>query len=168
MIVQSVETIVERKKEIETLKREMARETRERGRRVAAECSDGSRRISSPIFQEGRAKRIIDINAEVDALEMVNRTLFADLHDVNLLKEQKAAGEDGVRALVGGVRCHHGCHLRLSLRRRIEATLIHANAESDPISFALHLFLANKSIHVDPEVLAQYLSLLLIAFLVIN
>ena len=36
---------------------------------------------STPHLPRGTSEAcIIDINAEVDALEMVNRTLFADLH----------------------------------------------------------------------------------------
>ena len=168
-LVQSVETIVERKKEIETLKREMARETRERGAKsgggVLGRIASGFR---LPVFQEGRAKRIIDINAEVDALEMVNRTLFADLHDINLLKERKRLAKTAYGRLLEacGVVMAVICGYRFVAG--LKRLLFMQTPKSDPISFALHLFLANKSIHVDPEVLAQYLSLLLIAFLVIN
>ena len=168
-LVQSVETIVERKKEIETLKREMARETRERGAKsgggVLGRIASGFR---LPVFQEGRAKRIIDINAEVDALEMVNRTLFADLHDINLLKERKRLAKTAYGRLLEacGVIMAVICGYRFVAG--LKRLLFMQTPKSDPISFALHLFLANKSIHVDPEVLAQYLSLLLIAFLVIN
>ena len=168
-LVQSVETIVERKKEIETLKREMARETRERGAKsgggVLGRVASG---FQLPVFQEGRAKRIIDINAEVDALEMVNRTLFADLHDINLLKERKRLAKTAYGRLLEacGVVMAVICGYRFVAG--LKRLLFMQTPKSDPISFALHLFLANKSIHVDPEVLAQYLSLLLIAFLVIN
>ena len=168
-LVQSVETIVERKKEIETLKREMVRETSERGAKrsggVLGRLASG---FQLPVFQEGRAKRIININAEVDALEMVNRTLFADLHDINLLKERKRVAKTAygrfLEACGVGMAVICGYRFVAGLKR----LLFMQTPKSDPISFALHLFLANKSIHVDPEVLAQYLSLLLIAFLVIN
>jgi len=168
-LVQSVETIVERKKEIETLKREMVRETSERGAKrsggVLGRLASG---FQLPVFQEGRAKRIININAEVDALEMVNRTLFADLHDINLLKERKRLAKTAygrfLEACGVGMAVICGYRFVAGLKR----LLFMQTPTSDPISFALHLFLANKSIHVDPEVLAQYLSLLLIAFLVIN
>ena len=168
-LVQSVETIVERKKEIETLKREMVRETSERGAKrsggVLGRLASG---FQLPVFQEGRAKRIININAEVDALEMVNRTLFADLHDINLLKERKRLAKTAygrfLEACGVGMAVICGYRFVAGLKR----LLFMQTPKSDPISFALHLFLANKSIHVNPEVLAQYLSLLLIAFLVIN
>ncbi|OUS49143.1 Abscisic acid G-protein coupled receptor-domain-containing protein [Ostreococcus tauri] len=121
-----------------------------------------------PGFREARAKQIVALNAEIRALEMVNDALFFDLHEVNLQRERaKMLRTPYGRFLeMCGVAMAVVCGWRFvtGLKRLI----FKQTPKSDPISFALHLFLANKSVHVDPAVLAQYLSLLLIAFLVIN
>lgn len=168
-VVQSLESVIERKKRAATLRREMEREANaERSSNGGSLFNRLANGFALPGFREARAKQIVALNAEIRALEMVNDALFFDLHEVNMQRERaKMLRTPYGRFLeMCGVAMAVVCGWRFvtGLKRLI----FKQTPKSDPISFALHLFLANKSVHVDPAVLAQYLSLLLIAFLVIN
>ena len=173
-LVQSVETIVERKKRIEILKHEIAREARLERDRNSKNGGGGSlfNRLAGgfrlPGLGEARGEQILAISAEIEALEMVNNTLFFDLHDVNLQRQRAKMSKTpyGRFLELCGVGMAVVCGYRLITG--FKRLIFKQTPTSDPISFALHIFLANKSIHIDPATLAQYLSLLLIAFLVIN
>ena len=173
-LVQSVETIVERKKRIEILKHEIAREARLERDRNSKNGGGGSlfNRLAGgfrlPGLGEARGEQILAISAEIEALEMVNNTLFFDLHDVNLQRQRAKMSKTpyGRFLELCGVGMAVVCGYRLVAG--FKRLIFKQTPTSDPISFALHIFLANKSIHIDPATLAQYLSLLLIAFLVIN
>ena len=173
-LVQSVETIVERKKRIEILKYEIAREARMERDRNSKNGGGGSlfNRLAGgfrlPGLGEARGEQILAISAEIEALEMVNNTLFFDLHDVNLQRQRAKMSKTpyGRFLELCGVGMAVVCGYRLVAG--FKRLIFKQTPTSDPISFALHIFLANKAIHIDPATLAQYLSLLLIAFLVIN
>ena len=168
-LVQSVETVIERKKRIATLQREMERDARaERSGNGGSLFNRLASGFALPGFHEGRAKQIIAIRSEIRALEMVNDTLFFDLHEVNMLRERVKMSRTlyGRFLEVCGVATAVVCGYRFVAG--FKRLIFKQTPTSDPISFALSIFLANKSVHIDPAVLAQYLSLLLIAFLVIN
>jgi len=171
-LVQSVETIVERKKRVLTLKNDMAREESGASASSASASTSLFGRLKSglrlPGLARGRANQLVELSAEIDALETVNKTLFYELHDVNLQRERaKIAKTPYGRYLeVCGVAMFIVCSYRFIFG--LKRLIFHQAPTTDPITTALHLFLADKSIVIDPEVLAQYLSLLLIAFLVGN
>ena len=169
-LVQSVETIVERKKRAATLKRDIAREASAQRQRGSGGSLFGrlAAGMRLPGVQTGRANQVIALSSEINALEMVNRTLFFELHEVNLQRERaKISTTPYGRFLeICGVLLLITCGYRfLSGFKRL---IFKETPRTDPITTALHLFLANKSIHVDPETLSQYLSLIFIAFLVVN
>lgn len=169
-LVQSVETIVERKKRAATLKRDIAREASAQRQRGSGGSLFGrlAAGMRLPGVQTGRANQVIALSSEINALEMVNKTLFFELHEVNLQRERaKTSTTPYGRFLeICGVLLLTMCGYRfLAGFKRL---IFKETPQTDPITTALHLFLANKSIHVDPETLSQYLSLLFIAFLVVN
>jgi len=169
-LVQSVEMIVERKKRAATLKRDIAREASAQRQRGSGGSLFGrlAAGMRLPGVQTGRANQVIALNSEINALEMVNKTLFFELHEVNLQRERaKTSTTPYGRFLeICGVLLLTTCGYRfLAGFKRL---IFKETPQTDPITTALHLFLANKSIHVDPETLSQYLSLLFIAFLVVN
>jgi hypothetical protein len=169
-LVQSVETIVERKKRAATLKRDIAREASAQRQRGSGGSLFGrlAAGMRLPGVQTGRANQVIALSSEINALEMVNKTLFFELHEVNLQRERaKTSTTPYGRFLeICGVLLLTTCGYRfLAGFKRL---IFKETPQTDPITTALHLFLANKSIHVDPETLSQYLSLLFIAFLVVN
>jgi hypothetical protein len=173
-LVQSVETIVERKKRVVTLRNDMAREESGAAASSAATSGSGSlfgklaSSLRLPGLARGRANQLINLSSEIDALETVNKTLFYELHDVNLQRERAKIAKTPygrfLEACGGAMFIVCSYRFVFGLKRLITG----AAPATDPITTALHLFLANKSIVIDPEVLAQYLSLLLIAFLVGN
>lgn len=168
-LVQSVETVIERKKRLVTLQREMERDARaERSGNGGSFLNRLASGFPLPGFREGQAKQIIAIQSEIRALKMVNDTLFFDLHEVNMLRERVKMSRTlyGRFLEVCGVATAVVCGYRFVAG--FKRLIFKQTPTSDPISFALSIFLANKSVHIDPAVLAQYLSLLLIAFLVIN
>lgn len=173
-LVQSIETIVERKKRVVTLKNDIAREESGAAASSASASSSGSlfgkltSSLRLPGLARGRANQLVNLSSEIDALETVNKTLFYELHDVNLQRERaKIAKTPYGRFLEAcGVAMFVVCSYRFVFG--LKRLITRAAPTTDPITTALHLFLANKSIVIDPEVLSQYLSLLLIAFLVGN
>ena len=169
-LVQSIETVVERKKRVELLKYEIAKasEVDRRGGSGGGVFGRLAAGLRLPGIREGRAGQIITLSAEINALEAVNKTLFFELHDVNLQKERARLSRTtyGRFLELCGAAMFAMCSYRFIVG--FKRLIFKETPSTDPITTAVHLFLANKSIDIDPAVLSQYLSLILIAFLVYN
>ena len=125
-------------------------------------------------MRPGRARAIQQqlsaIGAEVEAMDHVCRSLFAEAHEVRRVRERAVEA----RTAWGRVKNAAGWVMSAVCAYRLvtgfQHLLLHTATRTDPITRALSFIIVSKSHveYVDPKVLSQYLSLLFIGFLVGN